>query len=68
MIAGAEISLMKPTLELADEVRQALSESYAEHIKFLLWPVPNPSVEIVRKNIEQAIYNFDNHRPGSGRE
>lgn len=61
MIADPEITLVKPTLELAEDVRQALAESYADLIKFLLWPVPDPSLEAVRKNIEQSIHNFENH-------
>jgi hypothetical protein len=61
MIAGTEITLVKPRLDLADEVRLALAESYDDLIKYLLWPVPDPSLEAVRQNIEQAIHNFDNH-------
>lgn len=61
MLADSEIYVIKPRLDLADEVREALIESYADHIKYLLWPEPKPSIETVRKNIEQAIYNFDNH-------
>jgi len=62
MIADTEISLVKPRPDLAEDVREALTESYTDLIKFLLWPVPNPTVETVRENIEQAIYNFDNHQ------
>ncbi len=61
MIESSEVSLIKPRIDLADEVRDALIESYDDHIVFLLWPEPNPSIETVRKNIQQAIYNFDNH-------
>ncbi len=61
MIAGTEITLVTPRLELAEDVRQALAESYADLIKFLLWPVSDPSLETVRTNIEQAIHNFENH-------
>jgi ribosomal-protein-serine acetyltransferase len=61
MISGPEITLVKPRLDLADEVREALVESYADHIRYLLWPEPNPSIESVRNNIEQSIHNFDNH-------
>src|SRR5690554_3085388 len=60
MIVSPEISLIKPRTDLAEDVREALTESYTDLIKFLLWPVPNPSVDTVRENIEQAIYNFDN--------
>lgn len=61
MITDEKISLIKPRPDLADEVRLALTESFAEHSKYLLWPVPYPSLADVRKNIEQAIYNFDNN-------
>ena len=61
MIADTEISLIKPTLDLTEELRLALSESYPELTKFLLWPVPDPSAEAVRENIQQAIINFENH-------
>ena len=61
MIADSEITLIKPRLDLADEVREALIESYQEHIQYLLWPEPNPSIDSVKNNIEQAMFNFDNH-------
>lgn len=61
MIAESEISLVQPRLDLAEEVREALIESYDEHIEFLLWPEPNPSIEEVKKNIEESIRNFENH-------
>jgi RimJ/RimL family protein N-acetyltransferase len=60
MIPGPDITLVKPHLDLADDIKEALEESYPDHIKFLLWPEPNPPIESVQQNIEQAIYNFEN--------
>lgn len=60
MIQGSEITLVKPRLDLADDVRSALTESYEEHSKYLTWVEPNPSLETVTHNIEQAIHNFEN--------
>lgn len=37
--------MVKLRLDIADQGRQALLESCAEHIKFLLWPVANPSIQ-----------------------
>jgi ribosomal-protein-serine acetyltransferase len=60
MIQGSEITLVKPRLDLADDVRNALMESYDEHSRYLTWAEPNPSLETVTQNIEQAIHNFEN--------
>ena len=43
MISGPEITLVKPRLDLADDIKEAQVESYADHIKYLLWPEPDPS-------------------------
>lgn len=61
MIADSEISLVKPRMELAEQVRESLIESYADHIKYLLWPEPDPTLDTVQKNIDQAIHDFDSH-------
>lgn len=60
MIQGSDITLFKPRLDLADDVRKALTESYEEHSKYLTWAEPNPSLETVTKNIERAIHDFEN--------
>ncbi|OGT73592.1 MAG: hypothetical protein A3H44_11895 [Gammaproteobacteria bacterium RIFCSPLOWO2_02_FULL_57_10] len=60
MIADSVITLVRPRLDLAEEVRDALAESYEDHIKFMLWPEPDPSLESVRSNIQKAINNFEN--------
>lgn len=60
MLSNSEISLVKPRLNLAGDVREALEESYADLIKYLLWPEPSPTLATVRKNIEEAIHNFEN--------
>jgi RimJ/RimL family protein N-acetyltransferase len=60
MIQGSEITLVKPRLDLADDVRNALMESYQDHSKYLAWAEPNPSLETVTQNIAQAIHDFEN--------
>lgn len=62
MIEDSDILLVKPRLDLAEPLRDALIESYQDHITFLLWPEPNPDIESVRQNIQSAIENFDNDR------
>jgi hypothetical protein len=56
MVSGSEISLVKPRLGLVHGIREALAESYADRIEYLFRPEPNPSIEQVRQNIEQAVY------------
>ncbi len=60
MLSDSEVRLEKPRVELAEEIRDALVESYSEHVEFLLWPEPEPCIEKVRENVQQAIYNFEN--------
>jgi ribosomal-protein-serine acetyltransferase len=60
MIQGSEITLVKPQLDLAGDVRDALIESYDDHRKYLTWAEPNTSLETVTQNIKQAIHNFEN--------
>ena len=59
MISNSIIELLPPSLELVDEVQEALIESYDDLKTFLLWPKPNPSREDVYSNMQQAIRNFD---------
>ncbi len=61
MLSDNIIELIRPSLDIAEEIRDALSESYELHKTYLPWAVPTPDLEEVRSNIVKALENFENH-------
>lgn len=55
------VELIGPTLDIADDIREALSESYELHKTYLPWAVPIPDIEEVRSNMQKALENFESH-------
>jgi ribosomal-protein-serine acetyltransferase len=60
MLYDDTVELIRPTLDIADDVRSALAESYDLHKTYLPWAVPSPDIGEVRANLEKALQNFEN--------
>lgn len=61
MLSDGTVELVRPSLNIADEIRDALSESYELHKTYLPWAVPAPDFEEVCSNIQKALKNFETH-------
>ena len=61
MLSDDTVELVRPSLDLAEEIRDALSESYELHKSYLPWAVPIPDIDEVRTNIQKALKNFESH-------
>lgn len=55
------VELIGPSLEIAEDIRDALSESYELHKTYLPWAVPIPAIEEVCSNMQKALKNFETH-------
>jgi RimJ/RimL family protein N-acetyltransferase len=59
MLSDDTIELIQPILDIAEDVQQALSESYDLHQAYLPWAQPSPDLAWVRANLAQALANFE---------
>jgi len=62
MIADSTMKLIPAALDLVDEVRSALIESYPLHSQFLLWPKPEPTQQEVFSNMALAVNNIQHNQ------
>lgn len=61
MLSDDTVELLRPSLDIADDIRDALCESYELHKTYLPWAVPIPDIDEVRTNIQKALKNFETH-------